>query len=145
MLKKITSQKEDEQKRKKQALLKIMFLCAIALSVIAAHALLKLRKNEPRARVNNINKSLGAEDTNEVAHLQKQIQEGAAKVQESADYVRQELEASTEKAVTEGKKQVEDTANRFLYDTTLKPIIEKIHTLPPQQQQYIKEQICPAQ
>ncbi len=139
MLKKLLPTKDDEVTRKKQAISKILFLAAIGLSVLLAHILITMRKAEPAQK--EPTQVLG-EEIKQNTELKTQIQEGAADLRNTAEHLRQELEVSTEHIVVEGKKKVEDTANQILYDTTFRPVVEKFNTLPPQQQEYLKKQIC---
>ena len=145
MLKKLIPRKEDEATRKKMAISKMIFLGIIATSILLAHLLLQMRKDNATPATSQAPASLGAATQSQQATLQNQINTGVAQLKDSTEYLRQQLEASTEKAVTDGKQQVEEVANRLFYDTTLKPLLDKINTLPPQQQEYIKKQLCPSQ
>lgn len=146
MLQRLFPTKQKEEDRHKQAVAKIIFLTIVALSVIFAYFLINSRKENAPESTSEL-KTLG-EQTIERAEeqdkeLAKNIAERMGTVRGAAEYVREEIETTTEDVVAEGKKQVETTANELLYSTTLKPIVAKIEDLPEAQQEQLRKQICP--
>lgn len=146
MLKKLFPTKDKDEVRHQQAIAKIVFLLVVALSIVAALFLVDPKKTPQESSAEEA-KTLG-EQTIEQAQeqdkaLAKNIEEGVSKVHDTAEFLRTELETTTESVVEEGKKQVEDTANSIIYNATLKPIVDKIETLPPAQQNQLRKQICP--
>lgn len=157
MLKKIPGPEEKKTKKidsadikKRQAIAKFSFLCIIGLSMLIAYLLVKQRenstRNQPPDTQSSESQSLGIQDEKKYEDMKKKVDESLKKAVESAETSRETIETTTQQAVEEGKEVLENTVNdavnQTLYNTALKPVIEKIHALPSPQQEYIKEQLC---
>jgi len=146
MLQRLFPTKQKEEDRHKQAVAKIIFLTIVALSVLLAYFLINSRKeniNEPTSEVKTLGEQTIERAQEQDEELAKNIAERMDTVKDTAEYVREEIETTTEDVVAIGKKQVETTANDLLYSTTLKPIVAKIEDLPEAQQEQLRKQICP--
>ena len=146
MLQRLFPTKQKEEDRHKQAVAKIIFLTVVALSVLLAYFLINSRKeniNEPTSQVKTLGEQTIERAEEQDEELAKNIAERMDTVKDTAEYVREEIETTTEDVVAIGKKQVETTANELLYSTTLKPIVAKIEDLPEAQQEQLRKQICP--
>jgi polyhydroxyalkanoate synthesis regulator phasin len=146
MLQRLFPTKQKEEDRHKQAVAKIIFLTVVALSVLLAYFLINSRKeniNEPTSEVKTLGEQTIERAEEQDEELAKNIAERMDTVKDTAEYVREEIETTTEDVVAIGKKQVETTANELLYSTTLKPIVAKIEDLPEAQQEQLRKQICP--
>ena len=146
MLQRLFPTKQKEEDRHKQAVAKIIFLTIVALSVLLAYFLINSRKeniNEPTSEVKTLGEQTIERAQEQDEELAKNIAERMDTVKDTAEYVREEIETTTEDVVAIGKKQVETTANELLYSTTLKPIVAKIEDLPEAQQEQLRKQICP--
>ncbi len=144
VLKRIFPTKDKEEERHKQAVAKMIFLTIVGLSILAAYILVDTNKNTPEAQPP---KTLGEETVARAEEqdkaLAKNISEGVDTVKDTAEFLQLEIESTTQNAVQEGKKQVENAANELLYSKALKPIVDKIEDLPPAQQEQLRRQICP--
>ncbi len=147
MLQRLFPTKQKEEERHRQAVAKIIFLATLALSVVVAYFLINSRKDTDTTNPLSEEKTLGEETIaraeEQDKELAKNIAEGVDTVKNTAEYLRGEIETTTEDVVTEGKKYVEDTSNELLYSATLKPIVAKIEDLPEAQQEQLRKQICP--
>lgn len=146
MLQRLFPTKQKEEDRHKQAVAKIIFLTVVSLSVLLAYFLINSRKeniNEPTSEVKTLGEQTIERAEEQDEELAKNIAERMDTVKDTAEYVREEIETTTEDVVAIGKKQVETTANELLYSTTLKPIVAKIEDLPEAQQEQLRKQICP--
>lgn len=52
------------------------------------------------------------------------------------------VEKSTQEVIEETKDKVNTSFNELMYTTTIKPMIDKIEALPPEQKENIQEAIC---
>lgn len=145
VLKRIFPTKDKEEDRHKQAIAKMIFLAIVGLSILAAYILVDTSSNASPETTQP--KSLGEETIARAEEqdkaLAKNISEGVDTVKDTAEFLQLEIESTTQNAVQEGKKQVEDAANELLYSKALKPIVDKIEDLPPAQQEQLRKQICP--
>jgi hypothetical protein len=144
MLKRIFPTKEKEEDRHRQAIAKMIFLGIVGLSILAAYVLIDTNKRRgPEQQPETLGEQTIEQAKKQDEELAKSISEGYDTVIDTAEYFRTEIEDTTEEVVSSGKKQVESTANKVLYNATLKPIVDKIEELPEAQQDQLRKQICP--
>jgi hypothetical protein len=144
MLKRIFPTKEKEEDRHRQAIAKMIFLGIVGLSILAAYVLIDTNKRRgPEQQPETLGAQTIEQAKKQDEELAKSISEGYDTVIDTAEHFRTEIEDTTEEVVSSGKKQVENTANKVLYNATLKPIVDKIEELPQAQQEQLRKQICP--
>jgi vacuolar-type H+-ATPase subunit H len=122
----------------------MIFLGIVGLSILAAYVLIDTNKRRgPEQQPETLGAQTIEQAKKQDEELAKSISEGYDTVIDTAEHFRTEIEDTTEEVVSSGKKQVENTANKVLYNATLKPIVDKIEELPQAQQEQLRKQICP--
>lgn len=70
------------------------------------------------------------------------FEDRVATIQEQAIETATELEGAAETVIETGRAQAEKTISTVVYETTLKPIIDKVQSLPQNQKEVIQEAVC---
>jgi hypothetical protein len=140
--------------KRKNVIAKLIFVSVLLALVLLANIVMSLRPNSGKSSSNANKEAQNTTDANlnepEVLgdHIinEDEIANNVGKtidtVKEQAQNTQGKLKGVSEKAIESGKKQAEKTISTFVYDSTLKPIIEKIDDLPDEQQDMIKEAVC---
>lgn len=85
---------------------------------------------------------IGEETSLETEQLKKALSKQIDQFKNTASNYQDEIQTTAGKAIQEGKKEIESKVTDVVYQTTIKPLIDKVQSLPSAQQEYIKEQLC---
>jgi hypothetical protein len=131
----------DEQKRKEKRITvkrKLAFVAAVGILVLIANLYMMIRPSEETAQKEQ-ETVLG-----ESHILPEEDQVRLQRVQRQANELANRITSESEKAVEEGREKVEQTVSDVVYAKTIKPIVDRINSLPDDQQQYIRQELCRA-
>lgn len=124
---------------------KLISIALIALLVGATNAYMAKRGEKPQAELQSQrqsskkNESILGESTEVSARARDSfIDEASDTIQTTASTV----EKSTQQLIDETKDKVNTSFNELIYTTTIKPLIDKIQSLPPDQRENIQDAIC---
>jgi|SRR3989344_6711232 len=85
---------------------------------------------------------IGEETSVETEQLKSALSKQIDQFRNTASNYQDEIQTTAGKAIQEGKKEIESKATDVIYQTTIKPLIDKVQSLPETQQEYIKEELC---
>ena len=127
---------------------KLAFIALIAALVGVTNIVMMVRSDDtasapspqpPRQVETSTTAETLGESTQESTQAQQDfVREATDTIQTTATAV----EKTTQEIIDETKEKVDQSFNELIYTTTIKPIIDKVHSLPPEQQQNIQEALC---
>ena len=127
---------------------KLAFIALIAALVGVTNIVMMMRSDDtasepspqpPRQVETSTTAETLGESTQESTQAQQDfVREATDTIQTTATAV----EKTTQEIIDETKVKVDQSFNELIYTTTIKPIIDKVHSLPPEQQQNIQEALC---
>lgn len=142
--------------KRKNVIAKLVFISVLFALILLANIIMSLRPQSKQVKPDQKTSSnefgltsengdvsgvLGDHIINEddiTSNVSKTLD--AAKKQ--AQTAQGQLKGVSEKALESGKKQAEKSISSFVYENTIKPIVEKIHDLPDDQQDAIRAAVC---
>lgn len=148
--------------KRKNVIAKLVFVSVIFALILLANLVMSLRPQSKQVKPDQNTSSSESGESNETGlssengdvagvlgeHIinEDNISESVGKTldaaKKQAQTTQDQLKGVSEKAIESGKIQAEKSISSFVYESTLKPIVEKIHNLPEEQQNAIKKAVC---
>lgn len=133
--------------KRKNVIAKLIFVSVIFALILLANLIMSLRPQSKQIKPDQKTSSQesGLSSVNgDVAGIldENTINETLDVAKKQAQTAQSQLEGVSEKALESSKKQAEKSISSFVFENTIKPIIEKIRDLPVDQQNAIKKAVC---
>jgi len=134
--------------KRKSVIAKLIFVTVVLAIVLLANLLMSLRPSKKPDTADPEPQKSSSENSpkNERIINEAKLKDSASKTlgafKEQALNTKDNLEGVSEEAIETGRNKAEKTITDFVYESTLKPLIDKIQDLPEEQQELIKDAVC---
>lgn len=128
--------------------LKLSFLCIIILIGLFASFRPKVEPLKPPIEETSLKSKKNTEsvlgiDTQKTANeLQKQLSSDMLNFSKQAADTKDTILSESESFLRQTSQELQKNTTNLLFQSAIKPILDKINTLPKSQQDYLKDQIC---
>ena len=132
--------------KRRSVIAKLIFISVVVALVLLANFLMRWKGpvKPAKTQTSSIQTEpdvLGERIVND-GELKDTFQKTVDSLQKQAFTAKDELEGASEDVISNSKDKASETISNAIYESTLKPILEKIHDLPAQQQEVIREAVC---
>lgn len=137
--KKIDPEEHYRQEKRSTVKKKLAFAATIGVLILITNLFMMLRSDSKSqtgtspadTRVLGQSAIISSDDKARIQRVQKQATELAQDITEQTEIYVEEVKEKTQKSLSD-----------VVYNTTIRPLIERIESLPDDQQEYVKEQLC---
>lgn len=139
---KLKRKKKQKAPSKPMIYFKAFFLISLfSAALLISFILSKNNKNKPKKHQSVIQTEYPTQAPVKKP-IEKVLGEQSAKLKDNIPKSINSLSQSINKSIDQTKDKAVNTLDQFIYQTTIKPMIEKINQLPQSQQEYVKKEIC---
>lgn len=134
------SKKKPTDNPREVVIAKIFFLITLVIAALLFSRLAAERPvvKPPKKKPVNVT-VLGTQIQKETAQAAGQTLDAA---QKKAAILREEVQNQLEQLLTEKRGEIESSVSAIIFDSTLKPLIDRFNQLPPEQKEEVKQAIC---
>ena len=134
------SKKKPTDNPREVVIAKIFFLITLVIAALLFSRLAAERPvvKPPKKKAVNVT-VLGTQIQKETAQAAGQTLDAA---QKKAAILREEVQNQLEQLLTEKRGEIESSVSAIIFDSTLKPLIDRFNQLPPEQKEEVKQAIC---
>ncbi len=136
------SKEHEKEAKKKQVVIKLFFLSILILLILITDMIISYRNKQKKQDEQNGQKKVVEEKKYDTQKAQENINERVKGVMKQAEEARVQGEATYRELYEKGVSEAERKAAELIYNTTLKPFIDKFENLPEDQQEFIQQEIC---
>lgn len=143
------AKKDPKEEKRKIVTTKVAFGLLLGLLILATNAYVNARpQSEPESTHSEKNKTNqesvdNQKDADEsVLGLTSEDKERIERVGTTVSTKLREVDERTKKVIEDGREQIGGKANDLIYNTTIKPIIDRFEALPDAQKESIRESVC---
>lgn len=141
--KKIDTKEKKIQEKRQSVKIKLAFAAGIAVLVMGVNAYMNYARKDIDAVVAQMEQEQDKNDeTESVLGITEEERARFTQVREQSQLLADQVTEQSTELLEESKDRLDNTVSEIVYNTTIKPLIDRIKGLPGDQQEYIKEAIC---